>query len=461
MNPTGTAAPKSAVVPLSKLIPSEYNPRGITKRGLSALAQSVEEFGYLQRIVVNNRTRENFPNGERLGLVVVGGHQRLKVLKARGDKAIEVVVMEVGARDEKRANLALQDKGTYDDTLLGDVLRGLELNPEELSVTGFGQDEVDALVSTYEREAGGLETQEEDLAPPPPRKARTRFGEVIELGRHRLLCGDANDLDQIKRLLAGAVVSLVNIDPPYNVKVEPRSNNAIASGLKSTKGNVPAAQREKLKNQSLDLARHPSKAKATSRMRAKDRAIDNDFIDEESFRALLATWFANIAAVLKKGGAFYVWAGYMNIKNVPAAIEGAGLYFSQAIIWHKKWPVLTRKDFMGDHEWAFYGWKKGGRHYFTPSIKNATDVWVVPKISPQSMIHLTQKPVELARRAILYSTRPGENVLDLFAGSGSTLIAAEQTKRRCFLMEIDPAYCDVIRDRFAALKPSKAEDGTS
>jgi DNA modification methylase len=117
------------------------------------------------------------------------------------------------------------------------------------------------------------------------------------------------------------------------------------------------------------------------------------------------------------------------------------------IVWVKGHPVLTRKDFMGNHEWAFYGWREGAAHrWFGPN--NATDVWEVKKINPQSMVHLTQKPTELATRAIEFSSRPGENVLDLFGGSGSTLIAAEQTGRKAFLMELDPLYCDVIVERW-------------
>jgi DNA modification methylase len=136
-------------------------------------------------------------------------------------------------------------------------------------------------------------------------------------------------------------------------------------------------------------------------------------------------------------------------------LKASGLYFSQAIIWVKEHPVLNRKDFMGNHEWCFYGWKEGAAHpFYGPA--NATDVWSVNKVNPQNMVHLTEKPVELATRAIQYSSRPGECVLDLFGGSGSTLIAAEQSGRRAFLMEIDPLYCDVIRTRWEKFTGKKA-----
>jgi DNA modification methylase len=132
------------------------------------------------------------------------------------------------------------------------------------------------------------------------------------------------------------------------------------------------------------------------------------------------------------------------------------LYFAQAVIWVKEHPVLTRKDFMGNHEWCFYGWKEGAAHQWLGPT-NATDVWSVKKVNPQSMVHLTEKPVELASRAMQYSSRPGENVLDLFGGSGSTLIGAEQTGRKAYLMELDPPYCDVIVTRWENFTGNKAE----
>jgi DNA modification methylase len=162
--------------------------------------------------------------------------------------------------------------------------------------------------------------------------------------------------------------------------------------------------------------------------------------------------------VLEPGRAFYIWGGYSNCGVYPPVLEATGLYYAQAIIWVKEHPVMTRKDFMGNHEWCFYGWKEGAAHqFFGPT--NAVDVWAVKKINPQSMVHLTEKPVELATRAMQYSSRPGENVLDLFGGSGSTLIGAEQTGRRAFLMEVDPAYCDVIVARWEGFTGKKALQG--
>jgi DNA modification methylase len=171
---------------------------------------------------------------------------------------------------------------------------------------------------------------------------------------------------------------------------------------------------------------------------------------------LLRAWFGNIARVLEPGRSFYIFGGYANLGNYPPALKECGLYFSQGIVWDKMHPVLTRKDFMGAFELAFYGWKEGAAHsFFGPN--NATDLWHIKKVNPQQMSHLTEKPVELAVRAMQYSSRPDEHVLDLFGGSGSTLIAAEQTVRRAFLMEIDPLYVDVIVQRYEAFSGQKAE----
>jgi DNA modification methylase len=288
-----------------------------------------------------------------------------------------------------------------------------------------------------------------DAIPEPPDEAITQPGDFWALGSHRLLCGDSSKAEDVDRLLEGQPVHLVNTDPPYNVKVEPRSNNAIAAGLSSFQSVTH--------HQKLDVVRHPSKAKGTTKkLRAKDRPLANDFVSDQEFDRLLYAWFGNLARVLEPGRCFYVWGGYANCGNYPPVLKATGLYYSQAIIWNKLHPVLTRKDFMGAHEWCFYGWREGAGHqFFGP--KNVTDLWEVKKVNPQNMIHLTEKPVELAERAIQYSSRPGENVVDLFGGSGSTLIAAERTGRRAFLMELDPLYADVIVHRWEQFTGSKAE----
>jgi len=427
-----------------------YNPRQIAEHDLAALGRSLRYFGTVEPIVVNRRSGH-----------IVGGHQRVRAAEAEGIEALPVVYVDLDEPSEKQLNLALNRiSGEWDPEKLAAVLGDLEKAGADLGLTGFTDDEIEELTRGLNEPLDGL--TDPDAIPEPPDEPATQPGDLIILGEHRLLCGDSADPEHVARLLDGQSIQLMHTDPPYNVRVEPRSNNAIAAGL-NTKGNIPSEQRERVEkrakthHQQLDLARHPSKSRPTGKMRPKDRVLENDFLPDDEFVKLLDAWFGNLARALDPGRAFYVWGGYSNVKNYPGAIERAGLYFSQAIIWDKQWPVLTRKDFMGAHEWCFYGWKEGAAHYFAPGIHNATDLWSVKKVTPTSMIHLTEKPVELAELAMGYSSRKGENVLDLFGGSGSTLIAAERMGRRAFLMELDPAYCDVITTRWQEFTGKKAE----
>ena len=333
----------------------------------------------------------------------------------------------------------------WQDDLLTHELLALQQMDFNLDLTGFSAEDL----MRYLEGPGTDGLTDPDDIPEPPDDATTKPGDLYVLGNHRLLCGDSSKPEDVDRLLDGAAIHLVNTDPPYNVKVEPRSNNAIAAGLSSFQGPQH--------HQGLDLARHPEKAKPTGKkLRAKDRPLVNDFVTDEQFERLLHAWFGNMARVLVPGGSFYIWGGYANLGNYPPVLKECGLYFSQGIVWNKLHPVLTRKDYMGCFELAFYGWREGAGHKFY-GPNNALDLWDVKKVNPQSMIHLTEKPAELAARAMQYSSKPGENVLDLFGGSGSTLIAAEQAGRRAFLMELDALYCDVIVQRWERFTGKKAE----
>lgn len=279
-----------------------------------------------------------------------------------------------------------------------------------------------------------------DLIPEPPDEAQTKPGDLILLGRHRLLCGDAGDPAAYSRLLkdSGGKVQLVITDPPYNVDNQPRSVNAIAAG-QSNSWSSKQAFRRTTSSKTLD--------QSGQKLRVKDRLLPNDKLDDESYNQLVSTWFARLAERLEPGRAFYIWGGYSNCRVYPDILDAVGMKFAQPIIWIKEHPVINRRDFMGNHEWCFYGWREGKAHVFLgPS--NVTDTWSVKKVAPQQMVHLTEKPVELFLRAISYSSRKDEAVLDPFAGSGSCLIACEQTGRVGRLMEIDPLYCDVIIERW-------------
>jgi DNA modification methylase len=366
-------------------------------------------------------------------------------MKSLGWTECDIVELEIDDLQATALNIALNrtgDTSSFDLAALGRLLESLQ-EADALDGVGFSDKEVDTLLDELVAAAENLDGILEDGAPGLPDAATSRRGDVWILGQHRLRCGDSGSASDVDALLAGAPIHLVNSDPVYNVKVEPRSNNAIAAGLSSFSGTSH--------HQGLDLARHPSKARAThDKLRPKDRPLQNDFVSDEEFGRMLRAWFGNASRVLLPGRAFYIWGGYANLANYPSALAECGLYFSQAIVWDKCHPVLTRKDFMGAFELAFYGWKEGAAHQFL-GPNNATDLWEVKKLNHTKMVHLTEKPVELAARAMQYSSRPGEHVLDLFGGSGSTLIAAEQTGRRAFLMELDELYADVIVDRWQKL----------
>jgi DNA modification methylase len=422
--------------PITSIRPYENNPRH-NDAAVEAVAASIREFGFRQPIVVDED-----------GVIVVG-HTRYKAALKLGLETVPVHVA-VGLSPAQLKAYRIADNQTatrssWDDDRLPLELAALQEMNYDLAFTGFSGDELLRLLGSETNEGQA----DPDDIPEPPDEAITQPGDLWILGKHRLLCADSSKAEDVDRLIDGAPIHLVNTDPPYNVRVEPRSNNAIAAGLSSFAGTTH--------HQSLDLERHPQKAQPTTKkLRAKDRPLANDFVSEEEFDRLLHAWFGNLARVLLPGRTAYIWGGYGNCGNYPPVLKAVGLYFSQAIIWVKEHAVLTRKDFMGNHEWCFYTWKEGAAHqFFGPN--NATDVWSVKKVNPQNMVHLTEKPVELAARAIQYSSRPGENVLDLFGGSGSTLIAAEQEGRKAFLMELDPLYCDVIVQRYETFSGKKAQ----
>jgi DNA modification methylase len=386
-------------VPCSQLTPDPANARRHPEPNLEALKASLRAYGQRKPVVVNRRTEAVEAGNATLQAARDLGWPHLAVVSVDDDP---VTAAGFSIADNRTAELA-----EWDRDALGQLLSQIKAD--------------DPLLDRMLAELGGSTQRtkgriDPDEVPAPPDETRTKPGDLWLLDGHRLLCGDAAQAQDVDRLLAGAPVHLVNADPPYNVKVEPRSNNA-AAGLSSFRGAGPT-----------DV-----------RLRAKDRPLTNDHLDHREYGRLLRAWLGNLARVLLPGRAFYLWGGYSNIGTYPAALSAAGLYFSQAIVWDERHPVLTRKDFMGCFELAFYGWREGAAHqFFGPT--NALGLWGVKKVNPQNMVHLTEKPVELAVRAMEYSSQPGENVLDLFGGSGSTLIAAGQTGRKAFLMEIDTLY---------------------
>jgi hypothetical protein len=337
---------------------------------MAALTDVLAEVGWAGACLYNERTGR-----------LIDGHARRKIALAKGCKKVPVLIGSWDEATEAKILATLDPIGTLAEA---DAAK-LEALLGEVSTSSAA---LQQLLDTLACDCGIAPAVAEgltdpDAVPQPPDKAITRPDDLIVLGPHRLLCGDSGKPEDVDRLLGGASIHLVNTDPPYNVRLEPRSNNAIAAGLSSFPGDELQQRKRRHKtcrhvglkhHQALDLARQPKKSRPTGeKLRAKDRPLANDFVSDEAFVQFLYAWFGNIARVLQPGRAFYLYGGYANIANYPPVLKATGLYFSQAIIWIKEHPTLTRKDYMGNHEWAFYGWREGAAHqFFGPP--NVTDV---------------------------------------------------------------------------------------
>jgi DNA modification methylase len=389
---------------LGRIRPYENNPR-INDQAVEAVVTSIRQFGFRQPIVVDT-------NG-----VIIVGHTRYKAAQKLGLAKVPVHVAKDLSPEQAKAYRIADNKtaelAEWNYELLPIELSELAGMDYDLNLLGFSSEELAKLLDPGVQE--GL--CDPDEVPEPPDEPITRPGDLWILGEHRLLCGDSGKTEDVDRLLDGNPVHLVNTDPPYNVRVEPRSNNAIAAGLSSFPSSEAMQERH---HQALDLARHPEKAKPTHRkLRAKDRPLENDFVSDEEFERLLHAWFGQMARVLLPGHTAYIWGGYANCANYPPVLKAVGLYFSQAIIWVKEHPVLTRKDFMGNHEWCFYCWKEGAGHrFFGPN--NVTDVWSVKKVNPQNMVHLCLHPEALVLTDAGYRPIQSLGIGDrVFSGDGT------------------------------------------
>lgn len=325
---------------ITAIHPYDKNPRK-NDDAVAAVVASIREFGFRQPIVVDADS------------VIVVGHTRYKAAVKLGVTEVPVHVA-TGLSPAQIQAYRIADNQTntiadWDRDLLTIELASLHDQEFDLDLLGFEQDDL----QKYLHPSGTDGLVDPDTIPAPPEAATTQPGDLWVLGNHRLLCGDSSLPADVDRLLDGAEIHLCNSDPPYNVKVEPRSNNAIAAGLSSFPGTTH--------HQSLDVNRHPAKAQAThSKLRAKDRPLANDFVTDAEFDRLLDAWFGNIARVLLPGRGFYIWGGYANCANYPPFLKKHALYFSQAIIWVKGHPVLTRKDRMGTRvERVGFAWERG------------------------------------------------------------------------------------------------------
>ncbi len=393
-------------VPISKINPAPYNPRIDLKPGdpdYEKLKTSIRTFGYIEPLVWNERTG-----------TLVGGHQRLKILIEEGVSEVEVSVVNLPLEKEEALNLALNKiRGDWDKYKLAEILEELSGIPE-IEVTGFDAPEISEIFDRLEEVKEDEFDAEDELNKID--NAITKKGDLIILGNHKLLCGDSSKSEDIARLLGDSKVNLIFTDPPYNVNYYG--------------GNRPT----------------PEKVRPKSCRNWK--RIYNDNLTQGEYETWLKGILTNVTPYMEEGAPIYIWNGSKQFGPMYTMLMELGFHVSCVITWAKESFSIGYPDYQMQTEFCLYGWKEdnGAHKWYGPT--NESTLWQVKRESTSKYKHPTQKPVALAHRAIKNSSKRGDVVIDMFLGSGTTLIAAEGLKRVCYGMEMDPNYCDVIVKRY-------------
>jgi len=410
-----------ARIPIRKIKAAAYNPRIDLQPGdpeYEKLQRSLDEFGCVEPLVWNKRSGN-----------LVGGHQRLKVLQARGDKQVDVSVVDLPIEREKALNIALNKiAGSWDEAKLAALLTDLAQVPDfDVSLSGFDSDEISNLLDRIAAKEGQGEDDfdlADALEAAEGKPAITKPGEVIQLGQHRLMCGDSSKPEDVERLLNKRRVDLVFTDPPYNVDYYG--------------GNRP----------------NPKKARPKPSRQWERIYMDN--LSQEEYESWLGKILQNLLGSLSSGAPFYIWNGHRQFGPMHHMLTAANAHVSCVITWAKESFAIGYGDYNQQTEFCLYGWtKEGGSHrWFGPT--NESTLWQIARDRTKQYNHPTQKPLALAERALRNSSQREATVLDLFLGSGTTLIAAERLDRRCCGMEIDPRYCDAVVRRYLAFVENRA-----
>ncbi|WP_269497257.1 site-specific DNA-methyltransferase [Castellaniella sp. S9] len=407
-------------LPVASLTPYANNSRTHSETQVAQIVASIHEFGFTNPVLID----------EHGG--IIAGHGRVMAATKLGLREVPCIRLSHLNEAQRRAYVIADNKlalnAGWDEATLAAELRALAAMDFDLALTGFDDKELDDLLDDLDA-IGEPGLTDPDAAPPPPDEPVSRAGDVWVMGRHRLMCGDSTNLEHVQALMAGEQADLVWTDPPYNVAVEGKAGKIL-----------------------------------------------NDSMQPGEFRDFLRGVYASLYAVMRPGAVIYVAHSEAERAAFADCLVQAGLKLSQVLIWVKQSATLSRQDFNWQHEPILYGWKEGVGHYFCEDftlttvmdddldlqqlkkeqligmvmeLRGRTASSVVRHDRPtKSELHPTMKPVALVERMVSWSSRPGEIVLDLFGGSGSTLIAAQKSNRRARLMELDPKYCDVIVRRW-------------
>lgn len=410
-------------VKIQDLKPSEYNPRGLTEKEMTDLKESILSFGMVEPIIVNGA--ENRKN------IIIGGHQRFYICRDLGWQEIPVVYINISEIEkEQELNLRLnKNLGHWD----WDLLAG-HFGKETLIDIGFSSEELDRnFLLEMTEDNFDAESEYQKIQEP-----QTKYGELFKLGNHRLLCGDATKKEDAEKLMNGKLGDMIFTDPPYNVD------------YKSPGG--------------LDYA--------SKKFGGTGGKIFNDDKSDEECIKFYSDVLINLYKSTKDSCTIYWWFANKNNWINRLAFKNSNWHFSQVIIWLKNSMVFSRgQDYHRVYEPCMVGWKEKKKHFTNKLFTNLQDVFNLEKAEFEEMLdvwyihrdvtiqyqHPTQRPIKLAERALKKNSKINDIILDFFGGSGSTLLACEQLNRRCYMMELDPKYCDVIIKRWEQFTNQKAE----
>ena len=381
-------------VELSKLKPYKNNARTHSEEQIEKIAKSIEEFGFINPVLIDSE------------FGIIAGHGRVLGASKLGMTEVPCLFIEDLTEAQKRAYILADNKlaldAGWDEEILKIELQALQDLDFDISLTGFDM----ADISIDEP----AEIADDDYEVEVPKQPKAKLGDIYRLGNHRLMCGDSTSIEDVEKLMDGTKVDLLITDPPYNVAYEGKTADALT--------------------------------------------IVNDEMSDESFREFLRSAFYCADHVMKEGAVFYIWHADSEGYNFRGACHDIGWKVRQCLIWNKNSMVLGRQDYQWKHEPCLYGWKGGASHLWASDRKQVT---VLDFDRPQrNREHPTMKPIPLFDYQIQNNTKKEDVVLDLFGGSGTTVIACEQNGRIAYVMELDPKYVDVIIDRWEKFTGEKA-----
>ena len=381
-------------IKISDVIPYENNAKEHPEEQIKQIKNSIQEFGNNDPIAIDENN------------VIIEGHGRYLALKELGYDEVECIVLTNLTEEQKSAYRIVHNQLTmntgWDEERLKEELDNITLDMHELGLTQEMLDEIEAEHNHIEEDNFDIDEAYDEIEEPI-----TKHGDIYKLGDHVLMCGDSTKKEDVNKLVGENKIDLVVTDPPYNVAYEGAAGS-----------------------------------------------IQNDDMKNDEFKTFLNNAFSRMYEVMKEGAPFYVWYASREHINFESSLNECNLPVRQQLIWVKSSLVIGRQDYQWKHEPCLYGWKEGAPHKWY-SDRSQTTVLEFDKPT-KSELHPTMKPLDLFGYLIQNSSRKGENVLDLFGGSGTTLIASEKTNRKSFTMELDPKFCDVIVKRWETLTGKKA-----